>query len=269
MARSTMGSWWSGRIKLCHGAEIQTGKMRKQPISPVTDPLQFRAIGLVRGIYSSDGPDSFTTGLIHTMDNTPLEAVLLGRVIHLVRRYVDLDQPHLWVCYPRNRDKDKNKLHLQVMGIWEPGLLNRADEAPQDAWTPEDMDPPDGYFSVRGELMFTDPGTQQLVVKIRQQPRINTTKRARNFKLMLHGVVPPRALRHFLDLHLKRHGQSLHVEHYDVIQPVTRGRFGRGQGGRGRVPHGRRPVGRPFEPGVSVRPARPPQGVLKRFNPEA
>ena len=268
MARSTVGGGWSGRIKLGHGAEIQTGKMRKQPISPVTDPLQFRAIGLVRGIYSADSPDSFTTGLIHTMDDTRLEAVLLGRVIHLVRRYVDLDQPHLWVCYPRNRDKDKSKLHLQVMGIWEPSLLNPADEAPEDAPTSEDMELPDGYFSVRGELMFTDPETQQLVVKIRQQPRVNTTKRARNFKLMLHGVVPPRALRHFLDLHLKRHGQSLHVERYDVIQSMTRGRFGRGQGGRGRMPHGRRPAGRPFDPGVSVRPARPRQGVLKRFNPE-
>ncbi|KKZ11983.1 MAG: hypothetical protein TE42_06205 [Candidatus Synechococcus spongiarum SP3] len=243
--------------------------MRKQPISPVTDPLQFRAIGLVRGTYRSDGPDSFTTGIIHATDDTRLEAVLLGRVIHLVRRYVDLEQPHLWVCYPRNRDKDKDRLHLQVMGIWEPSLLDRADEAPQDARAPKDIEPPDGYFSVRGELMFTDPETQQLVVKIRQQPRVNTTKRARNFKLMLHGVVPPRALRHFLNLDLKRHGQSLHVEHYDVIQFMARGRFGRGQGERGRMPHGRRPVGRPFEPGASVRPARPRQGVLKRFNSEA
>lgn len=233
--------------------------MRKQPISPVTDPLQFRAIGLVRGIYSSEDPDSLTTGVIHTMDNTRLEAVLLGRVIHLVRRYVDLDQPHLWVCYPRNRDKDKGKLHLQVMGIWEPSLLDRADETPQDSQAPEDVEPelPDGYFSVRGELMFTDPEAQQLLVKIRQQPRVNTTKRARSFKLMLHGVVPPRALRHFLSLDLKRHGQGLHVEHYDVIQPMTRGRFGRGQGGRGRMPHSRRPVGRPFEPGAPWAPWAP------------
>ena len=226
--------------------------MRKQPISPVTDPLQFRAIGLVRGTYRPDGPDSLTTGVIHTLDDTCLETVLLGRVIHLVRRYVDLDQPHLWVCYPRNRDKDKNKLHLQVMGIWEPSLLDRADETPQGTQALAAPEPPDGYFSVRGELMFTDPEAQQLVVKIRQQDRVNTSKRARNFKLALHGVVPSRALRHFLNLDLKRHGQSLHVENYDVIQSMTRGRFGRGQGGRGRMPHsGRR------------------QGVLKRFNSEA
>ncbi|KKZ10379.1 MAG: hypothetical protein TH68_10950 [Candidatus Synechococcus spongiarum 142] len=249
--------------------------MRKQPISPVTDPLQFRAIGLVRGTYRPESPDCFTSGMIHAMDDTQLEAVLLGRVIHLLRRYVDLDQPHLWVCYPRNRDKDKSKLHLQVMGIWEPSLLDRADETLQNdgpvpkAIGPETPEPPDGYFSVRGELMFTDPEAQQLLVKIRQQPRANATKRARSFKLMLHGVVPPRALRHFLNLDLQRHGQSLHVEHYDVIQPMVRGRMGRGQGGRGRMPASRRPMARPSQPGVSVRPGRPRPGILKRFKPEA
>ena len=249
--------------------------MRKQPISPVADPLQFRAIGLVRGTYRPEGPDSFTSGVIHAVDDTQLEAVLLGRVIHLVRRYVDLDQPHLWVCYPRNRDKDRSKLHLQVMGIWEPSLLDRADDGPADDGPQDgapqdgqDTEPADGYFSVRGELMFTDPETQQLLVKIRQQPHVNTTKRARSFKLMLHGVVPPRALRHFLELDLKRHGQSLHVERYDVIQPMTRGRLGRGQGGRGRMPHSRKPMGRPFEPGGSVRPGRPRPNILKRSNPE-
>ena len=246
--------------------------MRKQPISPVTDPLQFRAIGLVRGAYRPESPDVLTTGVIHAVDGTQLEAVLLGRMIHLVRRYVDLDQPHLWVCYPRNRDKEKGKLHLQVMGIWEPSLLDRADDDPQDGipqgpQAPQGPQPSDGYFSVRGELMFTDPEAQQLLVKIRQQPRVNTTKRrSRSFKLMLHGVVPPRVLRHFLDLDLKRHGQSLHVEHYDVIQPMTRGRLG-----RGRLPHSRRPMrsmGRPSEPGGSVGPGRPRPGVLKRANPE-
>ncbi|SAY38759.1 hypothetical protein [Candidatus Synechococcus spongiarum] len=242
----------------------------------MTDPLQFRAIGLVRGIYRSDDPDSFTIGVIHAMDNTQLEAVLLGRVIHLVRRYVDLDQPHLWVCYPRNGDKDHDKLHLQVMGIWEPSLLDRTDEAPQDPRPSEDpqhshdIELSDGYFSVRGELMFTNPEAQQLVVRIRQQPRGKTThKRGRNFKLRLHGVVPRRALRHFLNLDLKRHGQSLHVERYDVIQPIRRGRFDRGQGGQGRVLHSRKPVGRSLEPGASAGPGRPRQGVLKRLNSEA
>lgn len=245
--------------------------MRKQPISPVTDPLQFRAIGLVRGIYRPKDPNVLTSGVIQAVDDTPLDAFLLGRMIHLVRRYVDLDQPHVWVCYPRNLDKERNSLHLQVMGIWEPSLLDRADETPEDdGQATEDVEPelPDGYFSVRGELMFTDPETRKLLVRIRQQPRINT-KRPRNFKLRLHGVVPRHALRNFLSLDLKRQGQNLHVEHYDVIQHRSARPPGRGQGGRGRVSNSRRPMGRSSEPGVSVRPGRPRQGALKRSEPEA
>ena len=252
--------------------------MSKQPISPVTDPLQFRAIGLVRGIYSPESPNCFTSGVIRAMDDTRLEAVLLGRMIHLMRRYVDLEQPHTWVCYPRNRNRDHRRLHLQVMGIWEPSLLDRSDETPggeapqEGAQAMEELAPElsDGYFSVRGELVFTNPETERLLVRIRQQPRVNTTKRARNFKLMLHGVIPHRALRHFLSLDLKRHGQILHVEHYDVIQPMTCWRLGRRQGGRGPMPNSRRPMGRPSGPGGPTRPSRPRprQGVLKRLKPD-
>jgi len=228
--------------------------MRKQPISPVTDPLQFRAIGLVRGIYKPEDPDCISRGVIHAMDETQLEAVLLGRVIHLVQRYVDLNQPHLWVCYPRNRDKTRSKLHLQVMGIWEPKLLNPADESPQQVQAPKAPkapEAPDGYFSIRGELIFTDPGAQKFLIKIRQQPQ-DSSKRPRSFKLMLHGIVPRRVLHHFLSVDLKRRGQSLHTEHYDVIQPMNRGRPGRGPGGRKRVNQDRSSVSRPSRLGFSI-----------------
>ena len=259
------------------GQESRLG-MSKQPISPVTDPLQFRAIGLVRGIYRPKDANVLNSGVIHAMDNTQLEAVLLGRVIHLVRRYVDLEQPHMWVCYPRILDKGKGRLQLQVMGVWEPSLLDRADQTPQDKGQaaegdgqPDEPELPDGYFSVRGELMFTDPEAQWLLVRIRQQPRVNTTQRARNLKLRLHGFVPRHALRHFLNLDLKRQGQDLHVEHYDVIQFMPRGRPVRGRGGRGKVPSSRGSMGRPARPGGSVRPGRPrPRpSVLKRSGPEA
>ena len=250
-------------LKCAMGSKARLG-MRKQPISPVTEPLQFRAIGLVRGIYRPTDPNVLTTGMIQAMDHTPLEAVLLGRMIPLVRRYVDLRQPHLWVCYPRNRDKEQSPLHLQVMGIWEPSLLDRSDEPPQEeGQAPEEVEPElsDGYFSVRGELILTDPETGRLLVKIQQQRRVNTPKRPRSFKLRLHGVVPPTALHHFLNLHLKRHGQSLHVERYEVIQFMPRRRTGRG---RGRTTNSRRPVGRS---GFSRRPAHPRQGLLRRTGP--
>jgi TonB family protein len=92
--------------------------MRHHPISPVTEPMQYRAIGVVRGTYRPSDPEQLTRGVIETEDGTAIEAVVLGRVLTLMRRHLDLAEPHLWVVYPRSRDEDQ--LHLQLVGVWEP-----------------------------------------------------------------------------------------------------------------------------------------------------
>ena len=234
--------------------------MRHHPISPVTEPMQYRAIGLVRGTYVPSDPDQLTRGTIQTEDGTAVEAVVLGRVLTLMRRHLDLSKPHLWVAYPRFRDADQ--LHLQLVGVWEPSTLaataiatqaaaapvvadDAAVEAEADAAAAADTDaaPPsddlpegDGYFSVRGELIYTRPEDGDLVVKIRQQPRPDGS-RPTPFKLQLKGEIPPEHLRHFVALDLRRHGQQLHVEQHEVIGPVPQ-RGGKGRGGR---PGGGRP----------------------------
>jgi hypothetical protein len=60
--------------------------------------------------------------VIETADGTAIEAVVLGRVLTLMRRHLDLDEPHLWVVYPRSRDEEQ--LHLQLVGVWEPRTLS-------------------------------------------------------------------------------------------------------------------------------------------------
>ena len=96
--------------------------MRHHPISPVTEPMQYRAIGVVRGTYRPSDPEQLTRGVIETEDGTAIEAVVLGRVLTLMRRHLDLAEPHLWVVYPRSRDEDQ--LHLQLVGVWEPSTLS-------------------------------------------------------------------------------------------------------------------------------------------------
>ena len=220
--------------------------MRHHPISPVTEPMQYRAIGVVRGIYVPSDPEQLTRGTIQTDDGTAVEAVVLGRVLTLMRRHLDLSKPHLWVAYPRFRDPDQ--LHLQLVGVWEPSTLAATaiatQPAPATSGEPEPLaEPPtddlpegDGYFSVRGELIYTRPEDGDLVLKIRQQPRPDGT-RPTPFKLQLKGSIPPEHLRHFVSLDLRRHGQQLHVEQYEVIAPVPQ-RAGKGRGGR---PGGGRP----------------------------
>ncbi len=221
--------------------------MRHHPISPVTEPLQYRAIGVVRGRYVPTDPDQITRGVIHTADGSEIEAVVLGRVLSLVRRHLDLTSPHLWVVYPRCREA--GSLHLQMVGVWEPTTLSPAPPDPSEAEAAgmvesQDQAPigdslPEGddYFSVRGELIYTRPESGDLVVKVRQQPR-GDGSRPQPFKLQLRGEIPLEHLRHFVELHLRRQGQQLQLERFEVIAPLAqrgnRGGKGRGERGGGR-----------------------------------
>lgn len=217
--------------------------MRHHPISPVTEPLQYRAIGVVRGQYVPSDPEQLTRGLIRTDDGTEIDAVVLGRVLSLVRRHLDLERSHLWVVYPRCREP--GSLHLQMVGVWEPSTLSEAEaeaepessaaaEPPAAEPSPDDLPEGDDYFSVRGELIYTRPDSQELVVKVRQRPRPDGN-RPQPFKLPLRGEVPLEHLRHFVALDLRRIGEELHVERYEVIAPVAQ----RGnRGGKGRPERG-------------------------------
>ncbi|KEF41223.1 MAG: hypothetical protein ER33_12720 [Cyanobium sp. CACIAM 14] len=234
--------------------------MRQHPISPVTEPMQYRAIGVVRGCYVPVDPEQLTRGVIRTAEGTEIEAVVLGRLLTLMRRHLDLTAPHLWVVYPRSREE--NQLHLQMVGVWEPSTLAApaetasvapaaAETTPADTPGDESVDRlPEGddYFSIRGELIFTRPETGDLVIKVRQQPRPDGSRPV-PFKLQLRGEIPLEHLRHFVALDLRRQGQQLELERYEVIGPVaTRGN----RGGRARRPGGER--GGPAKPKGHGRP---------------
>ncbi|MDJ0707531.1 MAG: hypothetical protein QNJ46_30010 [Leptolyngbyaceae cyanobacterium MO_188.B28] len=119
-------------------AAIQPDLPRQQPISPPSEPMQYRAIGLVRGHYQPS-EEQFNRGNLVTEDEVPINAVLLGRVTSLIKKHLDLSKPHLWVVYPRTRDKTENAeidLHVQIVGVWEPETLNQPDQ-PADQAEPE------------------------------------------------------------------------------------------------------------------------------------
>ena len=204
--------------------------MRDHPIPPVTEPLQYRAIGVVRGVYKPREDDQLTRGILLDAEGNELETVVLGRVLTLMRRHLAMDEPHLWVVYPRCRESEH--LHLQIAGIWEPSTLS-----PDQAGAEDSLTEGDDFFSVRGELIYTKPETGELVVKIRQQPRADGS-RPLPFKIQAKGTVPLEHLRHFVSLELRRQGQALHLERFEVIAPMpTRG--GKSKGGRGRQATGR------------------------------
>ena len=200
--------------------------MRHHPIPSVTERLQYRAIGLVRGIYLPDDLDHFSRGSIVDENNEKIESVVLGKTLGLIKRCLSIDVPHLWVVYPRCRDSEH--LHLQISGIWEPSTLDKTlsegsnlHENTDNAFAQslDKVDEGDDYFSIRGELIYTKPETQDLVVKIRQKPRKNSNKNF-PFKLKLKGEIPLEFLRNFVSLDVRRKGQILYVEDNQILGTI-------------------------------------------------
>ncbi len=176
------------------------------PIRPPDEPMQYRAIGVVRGTYTPID-DQITRGNLTLADGTSIDAVLLGRVMGIVKKNLELSETYHWVVYPRTRDKQPDgsrveaaTLHLQIVGVWEPELLGRP--------LPEEPVAVD-VFSIRGEIIFQSPS--KVVVKIRQAPRGEAPgkKRPLPFKLQLKGALNQTGLGQFWDFQVMRQGQEL------------------------------------------------------------
>jgi len=236
---------------------------RLQPIPPPSEPMQYRAIGLVRGRYRAASPEQFTQGLLQTPDGAEIDAVLLGRIMSLVKNHLDLEAEHLWVVYPRTR-QESDKLHLQIVGVWEPEKLaknlssqlpgsNRDENVSSKNISSESVSSetainyvpsteiPDGGFSVRGEVVYHSCD-QNIVIKIKQAPR-KSDDLPKYFKLKLKGDLGPRATGKFWDLQVKREADVLVVEKSQSIADLPKKRrppisHGGGRGGfRGRRPY--------------------------------
>ncbi|WP_341526441.1 hypothetical protein WKK05_28425 [Nostoc sp. UHCC 0302] len=238
---------------------------RQQPIPPPSEPMQYRAIGLVRGRYHASS-EQFTQGTLVTTDAVELNAVLLGRIMSLVKNHLDLEKEHLWVVYPRTR-QENDTLHIQIVGVWEPENLAKqlTDEDEQDQ-EPQELEIPDngssdnsqengqipsseirdGGFSVRGEVVYQSYDAKSLVVKIKQAPR-KTTDKPKYFKLKLRGVLGTKAVGKFWDFQVKREADVLIVEKAEAIADLPKKRrppFRSGPGpraGGGGAGGGRRP----------------------------
>ncbi|MBF2009247.1 hypothetical protein ACF3DV_02675 [Chlorogloeopsis fritschii PCC 9212] len=268
---------------------------RQHPIPPPSEPMQYRAIGLVRGRYIASS-EQFTQGVMVTADGTKLDAVLLGRIMSLVKNHLDLEQEHLWVVYPRTRQENDN-LHLQIVGVWEPENLAKAEQqedltspeepppnpssSEQPELTTEDFTPsteiPDGGFSVRGEIVYQSYDTGNLVIKIKQSPRKPNDK-PKYFKLKLKGSLDAKAVGKFWDLQVMREGECLVIEHGEAIanlpkkgggrRPPFRGGRGRPGGAGGRKPYPPRKPGETPRPNKKVGDSLPTKPTPKGVTPK-
>ncbi|MEB3292336.1 MAG: hypothetical protein VKJ24_04180 [Synechococcales bacterium] len=223
---------------------------RIRPIPAPSEPMQYRAIGLVRGKYVPS-EEQFTRGEMITNDGAQIEAVLLGRVMSLVKNHVSLEEEHLWVVYPRTREQESGSLHLQVVGIWEPENLSKPsleEDSEEITEMPnyvssDEVD--DNYFSIRGEIIFHAPEANRVVVRIQQALRKKSEKdTTKSFKLNLVGDISGKVIGYFWDFHVRRQGQDLMIDKGTTIAMIPPRK--RAPGERGRRPPGgmsRRPGG--------------------------
>lgn len=231
--------------------------------------MQYRAIGLVRGRYLPS-EEQFNRGELLTDDGAKIDAVLLGRVTSLVKKHLDPEADHLWVVYPRTREKE-DLLHLQIVGVWEPESLQATDEDTAAAEAASGLkrptlhapQPRKNYFSIRGEIVYYSDEEKKAIVKIQQAAK-RQDESGKAFKLNLEGeLTGSRTVGHFWDLTVERHGEALVIQRGDRIAMIPP------QKHKKRPPRGgpAHRFSRPQSSGDRPLPSRPSKPVSKPFKP--
>ena len=192
--------------------------MLKNPIPQVTNPLQYRAIGIINGKFTPHNSEQLNRGFLIDNKGEKIETVVLGKALSLLKKHIDLKKSYYWVVYPKN--KNTQNLHLQIAGIWDPYKLN---DFPNDSSKTNfskllnELELEDNYFSVRGELVFVNTQKKELVVKICLDSKLKNLKN-KNFKLVIKGELTLNLLNSFVSLDIKRDGNALKLISYEVIE---------------------------------------------------
>ena len=192
--------------------------MIKSPIQKVTNKLQYRAIGIVNGVYNPHDKEQLNRGTLIDKKGQKIETVVLGKALSLIRKYVDLKKNYFWIVYPKN--KNTQNLHLQISGVWDPYELNEIENQNSkrnNLEVLEEFNLTDNYFSIRGELVYINTEKKEFIIKICSSNKSNKLKN-NNFKLVLEGELSLDILRNFLSLEVVREGTTLRMVKYEVVE---------------------------------------------------
>ena len=192
--------------------------MIKSPIQKVTNKLQYRAIGIVNGVYNPHDKEQLNRGTLIDKKGQKIETVVLGKALSLIRKYVDLKKSYFWIVYPKN--KNTQNLHLQISGVWDPYELNEIENQNSkrnNLEVLEEFNLTDNYFSIRGELVYINTEKKEFIIKICSPNQSNKLKN-NNFKLVIKGELSLDILRNFLSLEVVREGTTLRMVKYEVVE---------------------------------------------------
>ncbi len=172
------------------------------PIPSPSHPRQYRAIGLIEGQYQRS-QEHQTRGIMITKEGSIIDTVVLGKVLSLFKKHIDLDKSHLWVVYPRTRLAN-DQLQLQIAGVWEPETLHpeKTHLSLSEESFSSGVPLQSGDFSIRGQVVYASNQKKIVIVKIRQSPK-HPLEKPRFFKLKLQGTLQEKAVGCFWELQVR------------------------------------------------------------------
>ena len=191
--------------------------MIKSPIPKVSNKKQLRAIGIVCGMYKPHQNNLLNKGFIEDSNGLKIDAVVLGKALPVIKKFIDFEKQYYWIVYPRN--KDSNNIHLQIAGIWDPSNFKNNDYSKinktQDLLLSLDLK--DNLFSIRGKLIFINIQEKELIIKICPSNQ-SKNKKNKSFKILVKGEISMNYINSFVSLEVIRIENSLFLEKFEIIE---------------------------------------------------
>ena len=191
--------------------------MIKNPIPKVSNKKQFRAIGIVFGLYKPHDNNLLNKGFIEDSNGLKIDSVVLGKALPLIKKFINFEKKYYWIVYPRN--KNSENIHLQIVGIWDPNNFKNNDDE-NNKKTHDlllSLDLKDNLFSIRGKLIFINIQEKELIIKICPSNQ-NKNKKNKSFKILVKGEISMKYINSFVSLEVIRIENSLFLEKFEIIE---------------------------------------------------
>jgi len=190
--------------------------MIKNPIPKVSNKKQFRAIGIVFGLYKPHDNNLLNKGFIEDSNGLKIDSVVLGKALPLIKKFINFEKKYYWIVYPRN--KNSENIHLQIVGIWDPNNFKNIDDE-NNKKTHDlllSLDLKDNLFSIRGKLIFINIQEKELIIKICPSNQ-NKNKKNKSFKILVKGEISMKYINSFVSLEVIRKENALFLEEFEII----------------------------------------------------
>ena len=190
--------------------------MIKSPIPKVSNKKQFRAIGIVCGMYKPHENNKLNKGFIEDSNGLKIDTVVLGKALPVIKKFIKFEKQYYWIVYPRN--KNSNNIHLQIAGIWDPSNFksNNGDNIYKTHDLLHSFDLKDNFFSIRGKLIFINTQEKELIIKICPSSQSKNQKN-KSFKILVKGEISMNYVNSFVSLEVMRIEHSLFLDKFEII----------------------------------------------------